>query len=388
MTRIVSLTVGAWFAIALARTSAAPPAKGVEMVPVKCIWDLARIPGRKKARMELTDLARFKGYWYCSFREADSHDNHPTGAGRIIRSADGETWESVALFEWEGADVREPKLSITSEGHLMANTSIYFVSKQPRADGTYHQLDTHVGRPHDDSEAGVLRQSVTWISTDGTTWSSAYACPTGINTWRWAVTWNNGMGYSIAHPGLGGKDVNGTLYRTRDGKSWRPLLEEIYPSDSQGNEAALAFDANGTARSLLRAGGSKDMIGAMIGTARAPDYQKWVWKTPTVDWKGDGTFRPTKEVFRVTLGGPKLMRLSDGRLLGAGRMLGPGQEDGRIALFWVDADAATLTRFAEIDGTSYAGVVEHEGILWVSCVKTDASGIYLARMKLPSAAAP
>jgi hypothetical protein len=386
MKHIASFAIGLTAVILLTHGPDALAQSGVEKVPVRPVWDLSRATERSVTRMELSDLIRFKGRWYCSFREAQSHGNHPSGTGRIIRSADGEKWESVALLKWEGADVREPKLSITAEGVLMAYTSIYYVSKQPRADGHYYQLDTYVGKPRDESEANVLRQSVTWLSTDGTTWSGAYACPSGVNTWRWSVTWSDGMGYSIGHPGLGGKDINGTLYRTRDGKSWRPLLQEIYPPDSQGNEAALAFDADGTARCLLRAGGSKDMIGAMLGTGKAPYYQEWQWKTPRVDWMGDGTLRPAKEVFRVSLGGPKLMRLSDGRLLAAGRMLGPGQEDGRIALFWVDPDAATLTRFAEVDGTSYAGVVEHEGMLWVSCVKTDASTILLAKMKVPTAA--
>ena len=110
------------------------------MIQGKRIWDISRIPDREETRMELTDLIRFKGHWYCGFREGKIHHDHPSGRARIIRSSDGEQWESVALFEWDGGSVRTPRLSITAEGNLMAATSVYFVSKEPRLDG-------HVLRP-------------------------------------------------------------------------------------------------------------------------------------------------------------------------------------------------------------------------------------------------
>lgn len=166
-------------------------------------------------------MLRFKGNWYCGFREGEIHNNHPSGRGRIIRSADGEKWETAARFEWDGGDVREPKLSITAEGWLMVNTSVYFVSKEPRIESTtikpddknsytppesrkktdhpdrFYQLDW-LGAPlnlsPDDLEQNVAQQSVSWLSQDGEHWESANACPSGINGWRWDVTWYNGMG--------------------------------------------------------------------------------------------------------------------------------------------------------------------------------------------------
>ena len=155
------------------------------MIQGKRIWDISRIPDRDETRMELTDLIRFSGYWYCGFREGKIHCDHPTGRARIIRSANGEQWESAALFEWDGASIRTPRLSITAEGHLMAATSIYFVSKLPRLDAEaldndgrplppevearmdhphcYFQLDKP-GTPDTDAEPQVARQSV-WIGT-------------------------------------------------------------------------------------------------------------------------------------------------------------------------------------------------------------------------------
>lgn len=361
-----------------AADSPLPATAKVETVVPRKIWDVSRITDLKPSRVELTDLCRFQGHWYCGFREGEIHMNHPSGRARVIRSTDGRQWESVALFRWDGADVREPRFSITAEGRLMANTSLAFVSPKPDSSGKHSLItqgalgpDGHsLANPDGDLEASVSRQSVTWLTSDGLAWSEANACPTGVNTWRWDVSWHRGMGYSV---GYSGKDMAGTLYRTRDGKSWRPLLDRFFP-EGLGNEASIAFTADDSACCLLRDGpGSK-----MLGIGKPPYYLQWMWKDTRADWEGDGRLKPAKEVIR-SLGGPKLKRLSDGRLLGVARC-------GGISLFWVDPQNAILTRFAIVQGSTYGGFVEHDGALWVSCGDSTASGIYLAEVKLPAPA--
>lgn len=188
------------------------------------IWDGTRITDRKGDRIEFPSLIRFKDHWYCAFREAKIHNNHPSGRARIIRSADGKKWETVRFLTWDCGDVREPKFSITAEGWLMINTSVYFVSREPRKkepcrlkkgaagytppeglkageNDQYYQLEwlgTTLNLSDNDLEPNVAQQSMTWLSPDGVNWSGAYACPSGINTWLWDTTWHNGMGYSIA----------------------------------------------------------------------------------------------------------------------------------------------------------------------------------------------
>ena len=379
----------------------------MQLIQGRRIWDRTRTADDEHPRMELTDLVRFKGAWYCSFREGMIHDNHPSGRGRIIRSRDGEQWETSALFDWDGADVREPKFSVTSEGRLMVNTAIYFCSREPRVGGHYYRLD-EPGTPESDAEPNVGRQSVTWLSNDGERWSGVYACPSGVNTWRWDVSWYNGMGYCF---GYGGKDKSGTLYRTRDGKSWRPLRTEVYPQ-GRGNEASLAFGEDGTAYCLLRDGclrtteedagrlfrpgegresekaGPAEVLGKglpMFGIGKAPYYQDWEWQPLRVDYGPEfGGVRPAGELFRAPFAGPKLLRLRDGRLLAACRMLGPARDDGRITLFKFDPVEAVLTVFAECDGTTYGSIVEHEGKIWVSYASSDVSSVHLANVEAPA----
>lgn len=351
----------------------------------------------EKIRLEFPHLIYFKGFWYCTFRESQTHYLHWSGKSRVIRSQDGVHWETVALFGLDSGDVGLSRFSITAEGHLMVNALGAFVSREPREDGHHYQLDKEMHlrdtgwsnwTPCSDKEKDVARQSFTWISQDGVNWGTAYACPTGANTQRVDVAWNNGMGYSI---GYGGKDPRGTLYRTRDGKSWRALKREIF-SDKGENEADIAFTPEGTACCLARCGDLR----IMLGVSKGPYYQDWTWKSAMVDWHGDGKFKPASEVLRVDMGGPDIIRLRDGRLLGAARMLGParkdggidadridpddseGKEDGRVALFWVDPDKFTVTLFTEVHGTSYPGICEHEGRIWVSYVGADRSGVFLA----------
>ncbi len=391
------------------------------------IWGQTRTGVRGKLRMELTDLVRFRGCWYCGFREGFIHMNHPSGRGRIIRSVDGRRWESVFLKEWDGADVREVKLSVTSEGLLMANTCLYFVSREARADGMlhtpsrfdrpppggrpygrYYQLVTP-GTPEDDAERSVARQSVTWLSEDGRRWGGAYACPSGVNTWRWEVCWHQGMGYSVSYCG---KDPRGALYRTRDGRSWRLLHEGLFPEG--GNEGALGFEEDGTLYCLLRDARPRNDAAAcaavsglpsdghrietvtsgarlgsrvpMFGIARAPGYRDWKWRDLTIDWRGDGDFRSVDEVLRAPLGGPKLLRLRDGRWLALGRVLGPERDDGHITLFLLDPATARLTRLAECRGATYGGMAEHAGRIWISYAgeaEPDCLGVFLASVRIP-----
>lgn len=389
------------------------------------IWGQKDIPEGGKWRLELTDLIRFEGRWYCSFREGFVHGNHPSGRSRIIRSEDGRTWESAFVAEWQGADVRDMQLSVTAEGFLMANACLYFVSEEAvfagkggisrfdrptpdgRSYGRFHQLRSP-GTPAGDDERLVARQSVTWFSRNGTHWSSACCDASGVNNWLWRVKWFRGMGYSVAYAG---KDQKGTLYRTRDGKSWRMMQGDIFPQS--GNEAALEFSDDGTLYCLLRDarlrtempsdtgkhspdddgrrvesyGKSRVVGGAvpLLGVAQPPEYGEWKWLELTVDWQRNGEFKPCGEVFRAPFGGPKLLKLKDGRWIALGRVLGPGRSDGHITAFWLEPDEARLTLLAEFKGATYGGLAEHDGRLWVSHAgehEPDCLGVFLSSIPI------
>lgn len=360
------------------------------------------------------DLIRYKGYWYCGLKERGLPSR--AGGSRIIRSRDGDQWESVKFIEWRGGGLTDLKFSITSEGALMLHTMVT----------NWKYRDYNVPLRPDRPETGpVKRMSVTWLTTDGVDWGTLHGCPSGLHTTRYDVTWHDGMGYSI---GYGQKDEPGTLYRTHDGKSWHVLATNLFdswsppkirlsdlseddqrlqrdpgrgtdPNDEtqagaaenwlapkQPNEAALAFDPDdGTAIALVRT----HPVFAILGTAKAPFYEEWTWRQTQVDRNGDDRLCPSGEKLGVQMGGPMMTRLSDGRLIAAGRADASTKREGRgrLTLFIVDVENAVLRRFGDFDGWShYPGVVEYEGRLWISCgrqQRPDQFGVYLLKAPLP-----
>lgn len=368
-------------------------------VPINArkIWDLedsrkadGGLPIETDLRGEIhPDLIRFKGWWYCGLKES------PLRRMRVIRSRDGETWESVKVFSRSMDDsIGDCKFSITPDGSLMITTFAKGIN-QFRGEGELPQ---------------VWCASVTWLSEDGVNWGPMYACPSGHSE-RWMVrfttTWFGGRGFSVCAG-------TGTLFVTLDGIHYRPLVDNIYeswegpqvtekilktfdPNDihqgpgtapRQPNEADLAFDPkDGSACAIVRT----HPLYAIIGHATAPDYDDWTWRPMQVDWEGDGNLRPACEKLGVQMGGPLVKYLSNGVLLAAGRADAskPGKPKGRLTLFIVDREQAVLKRWGDFDGWShYPGVVEHEGELWISCGKQqgrDPFEVYLLRVPMPQA---
>ena len=58
-----------------------------ELIEVRKIWDGA-------PHSAFTDLIRFRGSWFCAFREGEKHALC-VGAIRVLMSADGEFWTSA-----------------------------------------------------------------------------------------------------------------------------------------------------------------------------------------------------------------------------------------------------------------------------------------------------
>lgn len=357
------------------------------------IWDLDRtraadggLPAGEDLRGEIhPDLIRYKGYWYCGLKES------PLRRMRLIRSADGEQWESVKVFTWaDGCAVGDCKFSITADGALMITSW----AKNPRP------------RPGTTSNSPTWVASITWLSDDGVNWGRAHACPSGFRAVRYSTTWFHGIGYCICA-------ASGKLYRTLDGKHWDVHADDIYttwsapeaseelmrsvdPNDinqrereapRRPNEAALAFDdQDGSACAIVRT----HPFYAIIGTASAPHYNEWTWKPTRVDWNADGKLLPAREKLGVQLGGPWLQYLSNGVLLAAGRADAstPGHPKGRLTLFRVDRENAVLQRWGDFDGWShYPGIVEHEGELWITCGKQqkfDPFEVYLLKVPMPT----
>lgn len=299
------------------------------LLEVRKIWDAA-------PHNAFTDLVRFKGAWYCAFREGKAHVS-PDGALRVITSRDGEKWESAARITWDG-DLRDAKLTVTPDNRLMLNGA---VAIQP---------------------APFHHQSIVWFSKDGWEWSRGERVG-DRDVWLWRVTWHEGTSYGIGYSTKEPKFVR--LYASREGRRFQEVVDRLY-EQGYPNEHALVFMPDDTVHCLLRRDAAP--FTAQLGTSRPP-YTAWTWKD-----------------LGKRVGGPALLRLPDGRIVAATRL-----HDGKVrtALSWLDPEKGTLTEFLSLPSggdSSYPGLVWRDGLLWVSYYSSHEgkTSIYLAKVRLPA----
>lgn len=331
----------AWLAcvFALALSAACCPSRAEagqpKLISVKKIWD----KGRHNA---FTDLIRFRKKFFCTFRESDAHVGGD-GRLRVLVSSNGENWKSAALLAEKGIDLRDPKLSITSDGRLMivAGGSVYkggrkILGRQPRV--------------------AFSRDGIHWTPTKRVL---------AEGDWLWRVTWHKGTAYGVAYrtsprkTGPKAADWLITLYKSKDGLKWEPVSDVQVPD--RPNETTLRFLPGGELVALVRReGGTRH---GWIGTAKPP-YNRWTW-------------RETKH----RLGGPNFIRLPDGEMWAGSRSY-PGGAKTVLARMTKTSYEPRLTLPSGGD-TSYPGLVWHDKLLWMSYYSSHEGKtcIYLAKIR-------
>lgn len=309
------------------------------------------VPSRKiwggEQHCAFTDLIRFRGRFYCSFREGDGHVGGRDGVARIIVSVDGESWNSAAVLKAKGFDLRDPKLSVTPDGRLMVvlGGSDYQGEKCVR-------LVPHVAFSDEAGEKFSAPKPLSLDESIRSNWD-----------WLWRVTWEKGTGYGVVYqsdPAL--KDNAVHLVRTTDGVSYQAVTK--FAVTGKPNEATLRVMSDGELLCLLRRGGG-DKHGH-LGRAKPP-YADWTWNDT-------GYY----------LGGPNFVALPDGQLLvGARRML-----NGKpFTWLFVSNRAGRLRELLQLPSggdTSYPGMLLHAGSVWISYYSSHEgkASIYLAKIPL------
>lgn len=311
---------------------ASSPTESIRLIDVQRIWDQA-------PHNAFTDLLHHEGQWYCVFREGSKHVS-PDGALRVITSPDGKTWTSLALISSPDFDLRDAKLCITPGGRFMLN-------------GAGMQADQPI-RYH----------SMVWFSSDhGRTWDSGRRIG-DPGFWLWRVQWHGDTAYTMGYD----TDRDRTkrtlrLYKSHDGATFAPLINTVNVPNGVGEDRIL-FLQDGTALCLLRCEtGSKN---GLLGRSKPP-FTEWNWKE-----------------LGHRIGGPNMIQLPDGRILACTRLHEPTT---RTSLSRVDPVNGKLTECLALPSggdTSYAGMVLHEGQLWVSYYSSHEAKtcIYLARVQL------
>lgn len=315
----------------------------VPVLPARMIWN-------KAPHCAFTDLARFNGSSYCTFREGTGHVPGRGGADgviRVIASADGEAWQSVALLAEDGVDLRDPKISITPDGRLMLTMggSFYDDGKRLKCEPRIAFSD-RAGRNFSPPQPAVIDEK---IRTD--------------HDWLWRVTWHEDIAWGVVY--RASRNEPGPAHRlvkSTDGITYEPVAS----LDMGGfpNETTLRFADDDEMIALVRREG-EDRNGR-LGRSRPP-YAEWEWRD-----------------VGLRLGGPNFLILPGGELIAGSRLY---LDDGaRTALFCVDESdrMRELFRLPSGGDTSYPGLVIHDGKLWNSYYSSHEgrTAIYLADVAL------
>lgn len=300
----------------------------LQLLSVQRIWDQA-------PHNAFTDLVHFNNRWFCVFREGSAHVSSD-GVIRIITSLNGTTWETAALLKSPNSDLRDAKITITSDQQLML---------------------TGAEALHDKSNKS--HQSLAWFSKDGFNWSEKIEIG-DPNFWLWRVTWHMQTAYSVGYSCTDKKSTR--LYHSTNGQQFKPVVANLF-SEGFPNESSIVFDHD-QAICLLRRDGNPNS--AQLGLA-LPPYTNWTWKD-----------------LNIPIGGPNLIRLPDGQLLAAVRLL-DGQT--RTSLCWINTTDATIHEALTLPSggdTSYAGLTLQNDVLWISYYSSheQKSSIYLAKVRI------
>lgn len=300
-----------------------------------------------------TDLIRFRHQWFCAFRESDSHVKGLDGKIRVLRSPDGDHWQSVALLAEDRLDLRDPQLSITPDGRLML---LFGVAS--RANESVHH-ETHAA-----------------FSDDGCQWSPPQFI--GLpDQWLWRVTWHDGRAYGISREFITDQDgissQVGWLVVSDDGISYQVKGDPI-PGAS---ECALHFSATGTMQALVRRVGRQSSRSTW--GINHPPYTSWSWRD-----------------IPAFIGGPRLIEI-DGRVLAGGRHYPENRDDLSVGgppameLAWVDEiPYRPFLRLPSGGDTSYPGFAILNGNLLISYYSSHegSTAIYLAHVPLETLRSP
>ncbi|GAA0367010.1 sialidase family protein [Bowmanella denitrificans] len=291
-----------------------------------------------------SDLCEFNNMLVCCFREAT---NHISGDGKIrVLYLD---WQGKVLrhqlLRIAGADLRDPKLSLTPDNKLM----LLAYARYCGADNK-----TRFGQP------------TTWLSQDGYSWTAAKGFA-DRNWWLWRISWHNDKAYGVAY----NRSAQSTrLYSGYPRGSFDCIEPELFGLRKHGkgypNESDLQFAADGTAYILLRR--DADTCTAQLGIAKPP-YRRWQWQD-----------------LGFYLGGPAMLLLEGNQALLAGRIWrASGPKTALIGLDLVSWKKKLLCILPSGGDTSYPGLVRKGDRLYISYYAShqgQQSRIYLSELEL------
>ena len=305
-----------------------------------------------------TDLIRFKGKFYLTFRSCpDGHMVHPTSSIIILASDDAKKWEQVHRFSVAKRDTRDPHFLIF-KGKLFVYTGTWYSGETTLKYEDY-DLNKHLGY-------------AAW-SEDGAEWHSPIMLEGTFGHYIWRANAFKGKAYLCGRrkknfemaPRGEGAIVESAMLESNDGLIWRTrsLFQEV-----NGDETAFQFEADGS----IIAVGRRGRDNAQLLRSERP-YTQW----------------QRKDLDRY-IGGPLLMRWGGRYVVGGRKTI--SDRGPKTSMCWLVG--YELHEFAELPSggdNSYPGFVEISSkraiMSWYSSHEKDANSktitaIYMADLEI------
>lgn len=302
-----------------------------------------RVYGDGTSYCAFTSLLKRDGRYYLAFREGMTHVSEGDyGVIKILVSDDGNRWETVQTVKLEGVDLRDPNLSIMSDGNILM-----ICGGRSLADGGYYTTKTYYSK-----ECNGVFSDVNPVNI-----------PADINDkivcWLWRLTWCGDEGFGVAYRN-NGQENKCTLLKTTDGINYS-FVSELETGELI-NETRVQFLPDKTMIALMRSANN-----GYMGESKPP-YTDWSMKK-----------------LDIYLAGQEFIITDDG-IICASRLVQPIAE--RTALWYGSLKGDfqwcyILPSSGKISDTAYAGMLDEGNMIWVSYYsmhETINPCIYLAKI--------
>lgn len=305
-----------------------------------------------------TDLVRFKGRFYLTFRSCpDGHMVHPTSSIIVLVSEDAKQWKPVHRFSVRHRDTRDPHFLVFKE-KLFVYTGTWYSGPTTLAREDY-DLNKHLGY-------------AVW-SDDGEDWHGPVLLEGTFGHYIWRANSFNGTAFLCGRrkidfevvPRGEGRRIKSLMLESDDGLVWR---RRAVFQETAGDETAFQFESDGRLVGIGRRGrGNAQLLRSQ------PPYTDWI----------------RKDLDRY-IGGPLLVRWGGRYVVGGRKMI--GEAGPKTSMYWLANDK--LHEFAELPSggdTSYPGFIElspsHAIMSWYSSHENDNDGkritaIYMADLTI------
>ncbi len=303
-----------------------------------------------------TDMIRFKGIYYLTFRSCpDGHGVSEKASVIVLSSTDADEWDIVYRFNVEGRDTRDPHF-LAFKDKLFVYTGTWY-AKRDKETG-YFNMNKHLG--------------YAVMTNDGQTWTDPIMLEGTYGHYIWRAATLGDKAYLCGRRNSGylesseEKIIESVMLESDDGLIWkkRSLFQETH-----GDETAFLFETDGKVTAIARRG--RDNAELCIS--------KW----PYTQWQRTDLGR--------YIGGPLLAKWGTRYVVGGRKRT---EDTWVTTMYWLeDNEIHEFITFPSGGGdTSYPGFVElnpHEALVsYYSSHEKDKNGksftaIYLAKIEIP-----